>query len=74
MKSFFRFVQTSTSRNQRQQPADDGSEDAEYQKALGRVNTVKHLPPDMVGSPLTTCRVPAHRLNSHAPEVPQTCL
>lgn len=74
MKSFLRFLQTGKSRSQRQQPADDGSEDAEYQKALGHVNTVKHLPPDLVGSPLTGCRVQARRLNFHAPEVLQTCI
>ena len=51
MKSFLRYVETGKARSNAEQPLQDDSSDAGYQKALSNVGSVVPLPPDFV-SPL----------------------
>ena len=48
MKSFLRYVETGKARSNVEQPVQDDSSDASYQRALSNVGSVVSLPPDFV--------------------------
>ena len=50
MKSFLRYVETSKARSSAEQPPQEDSSDASYQRALTHVDSVVPLPPDFVSS------------------------
>ena len=48
MKSFLRYVETGKARSSAEQPPQEDSTDASYQRALTHVDSVVPLPPDFV--------------------------
>lgn len=64
MKSFLRYVETSKARSAEQPPQEDSS-DASYQRALINVDSVVPLPPDFV-SPLLRLTIHPYKYCVHA--------